>query len=134
MGMMLDTNVLIRFEKSGKAVDVSAWSVSETVYISSVTASEMLVGVHRANTEERRTRRAAFVEAIFTTTPIVDFTLASARIHAIIAADLMAKGLPIGTHDLLIAASALQRNFSILTTNVAEFSRVPGLRVIPYSE
>jgi predicted nucleic acid-binding protein len=78
MGLMVDTNVFIRFEKSGKPIDFSSWESSQKVYISVVIVSELLMGVHRANTEERRQRR------------------------------------------------------SVLTENVQEFSRVPGLRVIPF--
>ncbi len=51
MGLIVDTNVFIRFEKSGKAIDFSSWESSERVHISVVTASELLMGVHRANTE-----------------------------------------------------------------------------------
>jgi predicted nucleic acid-binding protein len=58
MGLMVDTNVFIRFEKSGQPIDLSSWANSQKVYISAVTVSELLVGVHRANTEERRQRRS----------------------------------------------------------------------------
>jgi len=61
---MVDTNVFIRFEKSGHARDFSQWSDSEFVSISVVTASELLMGVHRADTDQRRERRSAFVEAV----------------------------------------------------------------------
>ncbi len=53
MGLMVDTNVFIRFEKGSKALDLSLWEPTEKVYVSVVTISELLVGVHRANTEER---------------------------------------------------------------------------------
>lgn len=43
MGLMIDTNVFIKFEKSGKAIDLSAWDQSERVYVSVVTASELLM-------------------------------------------------------------------------------------------
>ena len=132
MGLMVDTNVFIRFEKSGKPVDLSRWEPSEQVYTSAVTASELLMGVHRADTEERRQRRSAFVEAILSGIAVLDFTLACARVHAEICADLAKKGQLIGAHDLLIAATARRHGLSILTDNVAEFSRVPDLRVIPF--
>ena len=54
MGLMVDTNIFIRFEKSGKPIDFSSWESSQKVYISAVIVSELLMGVHRANTEERR--------------------------------------------------------------------------------
>ena len=132
MGLMVDTNVFIRFEKSGKAVDWSAWEPSERVYVSVVTVSELLMGVRRANTEERGQRRSAFVEAVISGVSVLDFTIGCARVHAEIYAELAQKGQMIGAHDLMIAATARHHNFSILTDNVDEFSRVPGLHVIPF--
>ena len=47
-------------------------------------------------------------------------------------AALIRQGHVIGAHDLLIAATARHHGASLLTDNVAEFSRVPGLKVIPF--
>jgi predicted nucleic acid-binding protein len=132
MGLMVDTNVFIRFEKSGKAIDLSPWEPSERVYASVVTVSELLMGVHRADTEERRQRRSAFVEAIISGVGVLEFTIGCARVHAAIYAELAKKGQMIGAHDLMIAATARHHDLSILTDNVDEFSRVPSLRVIPF--
>ena len=132
MGLMVNTNVFIRFEKSGKPIDFSAWETSQQVYISAVIVSELLMGVHRANTEERRQRRSIFVEAVISGVGVLDFTAPAARIHAEIHADLAKKGQMIGAHDLIIAATARCHDLSVLTDNVEEFSRVPGLNVIPF--
>lgn len=132
MGLMVDTNVVILFEKSGKPIDLSAWDSSQSVYISTVIVSELLMGVHRAGTDERRQRRSAFVEAIVSGVGVLDFTVAAARVHAEIYAELAKTGQMIGAHDLIIAATARCHNLSLLTDNVQEFSRVPGLHVIPF--
>jgi tRNA(fMet)-specific endonuclease VapC len=132
MGLMVDTNVFISYEKSGKSIDFSAYEASQKVFISVVIVSELLMGVHRANTEERRQRRSAFVEAVISGAGVLDFTVAVARIHAEIHAELAKKGQIIGAHDLIIAATARCHDLSLLTDNVQEFSRVPGLRVIPF--
>ncbi len=133
MGLMVDTNVFIRFEKGGKAIDLSPWDQSERVYVSVATVSELLTGVHRANTEERRQRRSAFVEAVISGVVVLDFTIGAARIHAELCAELAKKGQMIGAHDLIIAATARHHDLSILTDNVDEFSRIPGLRVVPFA-
>jgi predicted nucleic acid-binding protein len=44
MGLMVDTNLFIRFEKSGKPIECSSWELSEKVYISNVVVSELLMG------------------------------------------------------------------------------------------
>ena len=132
MGMMVDTNVFVHFERSGKVIDLSPWSDLEGVYVSVVTVSELLVGVHRANTENRKQQRSLIIESVIAEFDVLDFTLDCARLHAEIYAELAKSGRMIGAHDLIIAATARLHGFSILTDNVAEFSRVPGLRVIPF--
>lgn len=132
MGLVVDTNVFINFERRGEPVDVSPWEPTDEVFISSITVSELLMGVHRADTEVRRNRRSAFVEAIIGGIYVLDFSTDVARVHAGIYADLIVRGEPIGAHDLIIAATARYHDLSLLTDNVDEFSRVSGLRVVPF--
>ena len=134
MGLMIDTNVFIEFEKKGRPIDFSSWDTSQKVFISVVTVSELLMGVHRANTEERRRIRSSFVEAIIAGVGVLEFNVAAARVHAEIGTDLARRGLLIGAHDLLIAATARCHGLSLLTDNVNEFSRVLGLNVIPFAQ
>lgn len=54
----------------------------------------------------------------------------AARIRAI----LEAAGNPIGPHDILIAATALRHGAALVTRNVREFSRVPGLQWMNWHE
>ena len=53
--------------------------------------------------------------------------------EAVRAGDLLAllesKGVPIGTEDVLIGATALQAGLSVVTRNVRHFDRIPGLKV-----
>jgi tRNA(fMet)-specific endonuclease VapC len=53
-----------------------------------------------------------------------------ARVHAEVWAELASRGATIGAHDLWFAATALAHGLGIATRNVAEFQRVPGLRVL----
>ena len=132
MGLVLDTNVVIRAERKGAAVDFSPWASRGNAYISAITASELLVGVHRAESESRRLKRSAFVEGVLAAIPILDFTLEVARTHAEILAILRGHGRVIGAHDLIIAATALAAGHAVLTTDTDEFGRVPGLEVIAF--
>ena len=49
--------------------------------------------------------------------------------YADIRAELERAGTPIGSHDLFIAAHARSRDMTLITHNMREFTRVPGLRV-----
>ncbi len=130
MGLILDTNVFIQAERSQKPIDFSQWQDYDEAFISVITVSELLVGVHRANDENRRLKRATFVESVIANIPALPFDTESARIHAQVFALLAAQGQMIGAHDLIIAATALRYDYAVLTTNLSEFERVPNLNVI----
>jgi predicted nucleic acid-binding protein len=131
MGIVIDTCVLVLAEKSGILPDLK--QLEDEMYMSAITVSELLVGVHRANTSERRLKRAAFVDTVLKAIPVLDFTAQVAHIHAEICAALAEKGQTIGAHDSQIAATALTYNYAILTYNQREFERVPGLKLIKTS-
>jgi predicted nucleic acid-binding protein len=134
MGIIFDSNVLIRAEKLAQAQPFAGYEDNGEAYISAITASELLVGVHLANTEARRNQRRAFVESLLVLFPVLEFTMATARIHAELYASLRQKGELIGAHDLIIAATALQHGFGVLTGNTREFERVPGLKVVAFPQ
>ena len=122
--------MFIALERRGQRLDDLAAALSgEPIALASITAAELLAGVQRADSPARRLQREAFVEAILGRVPIVPFDLHSARSHARIWAQLAAAGQPIGAHDLLIAATALAHGYGVLTQNLREFQRVPGLVV-----
>ncbi|MGB5685718.1 MAG: type II toxin-antitoxin system VapC family toxin [Candidatus Electrothrix sp.] len=133
MGLMLDTNIFIRCERSGGSVDFSQWEEYGDVYISAVTASELLVGVYYAQSDAQRTRRSAFVEAVLARVPVLSFETEEARVHAGLFAALSKQGQMIGAHDLMIAATAIAHNCAVLTENIREFERVPGLKTVSFS-
>ncbi len=130
MGLILDTGVLIRHQRKRRSGEFEKFTAHGDAYISAITVSELLVGVNLADSEDRRTHRLAFVEGLLTILPVLDFTSETARIHADIYASLRQRGELIGAHDLIIAATALQHGYSLLTFNEREFSRVPGLQVL----
>ena len=133
MGLIVDTNVFIEAERRHGAVDLNPWKDRGPVFLSVMTVSELLVGVHRANTPERKARRAKFVEAIVTAIPILNVDEEVARVHAGLFSDLAARSQIIGAHDLWIAATAMSHNHAVLTANTAEFIHVEGLEVIQFA-
>jgi tRNA(fMet)-specific endonuclease VapC len=50
-----------------------------------------------------------------------------ARLYAKLWSGLLQKGLTIGSHDLMIGATAISLGFSVATFNVRHFSRIKGL-------
>lgn len=129
MGILIDTNVFVRVERAGEAIDFNRWRSYGDAFISAVTVSELLVGVHRANTPERRRRRRSFVEAIIATVPALDFSASVARTHARMLAQLP-PGLSVPAHAALIAATAVHYDHAVLTGNRRDFSPFAGLDVV----
>ena len=132
MGIIIDTSVFIRAERNYQPVSVlvSDLPSDDDVYISVVTISELLVGVHRANNEERRIIRSAYVEQILSSFIAIEITASISRIHSTIVANLLQRGQIIGVQDMWIAATAIQNGFSVLTYDVSDFSRITGLNVL----
>jgi predicted nucleic acid-binding protein len=127
---LIDASVLIAAERGG--LDLGRLAEDQDgggVAISAVTASELLHGVHRAQTAAQRQRRQAFVESLLSRLPTLPFDLEAARVHAALWADLAQAGVAIGERDLLIAATALAVDYSVTTRDQRSFPRIPGLRV-----
>ena len=133
MGVLIDTSVLVEVERSGSATGspVPAFDRlgGESAFLAAITASELQHGVHRADSAVRRARRQAFVETLLDLLPVLPFDLTAARLHAALWAELRRGGRMIGAHDLLIAATALAGDLTLLTRNRREFGRIEGLRV-----
>ena len=130
MGLVLDMSVLVAAER--KDFDLARFLTSEapdeTILITTVTATELLHGVHRAE-GETRLKREVFVEEMLRVLPVLPFDLPSARAHSRVWADLESQGSRIGAHDLLIASICLAGGHCLATLNLGDFRRVDGLRL-----
>lgn len=132
MGLILDSSVLVAFERRRFDLERLLADASP-VAIAAVTAAELLIGVERADSPQRRVRRENFVENIFARLSIVPFDLPQARLYAIQFADLAQRGQIICDRDLQIAVTALSLDYDLATLNIGEFQRVTSLRLIDVS-
>jgi tRNA(fMet)-specific endonuclease VapC len=131
MGALIDTSIFIAAERGRLDLDqVLRQSADIELAISAVTASELLRGVHRASKKNQRSRREAFVERLLEVWPVLPFDLTAARLHAGLWAGLAAKGVSIGPHDLMIAATALANGLALVTRDKRSFPKIPGLEVV----
>ncbi len=60
---------------------------------------------------------------------VLDWPADAVQVYGEIRARLEASGRSIGALDLLIAAHAIHENATLVTHNLAEFRRVPGLKI-----
>ena len=130
MAVLIDASILIESERGRLDLERHlAQRQQEEFFLSVVTASELLHGVHWAIQPEVQAKRSAFVEAILERFPLLPVDLATARTHAQAWAALAAAGMMIGPHDLWLAATCIAHGLTMVTANVREFTRVPGLAV-----
>src|SRR5687767_3040374 len=123
MGIILDSSILIAHEK--RRFDLKRLLADHSpAAIAGITAAELLIGVERADTVERRARREEFVTNILARMSIIPFDLTQARLFAVHFADLAKRGEMIGDRDLQIAVTALSLDYDLATLNDHEFQRV----------
>lgn len=135
MGILIDTSIFIESERGRLNIDAQiAERGDEDIFISVVTASELLHGVHRAKNQTTRKRRAATTEAVIAQFTILSIDMVIARIHSQLWAELESSGQIIGSHDLWLAATCLAHGLKMVTANVRGLIRVPGLEVENWSQ
>lgn len=124
---LLDTNTLIYFFKQqGKVSERLLNTIPSEIAISLLTVYEIEVGLAKSSDPlRRRTQFEEFLSVI----KLIPFDQNEARISAQLRATLEKIGKPIGPIDTLIAGSALAHRATLITHNVSEFERVPGLAV-----
>jgi tRNA(fMet)-specific endonuclease VapC len=122
----LDTNTLSYYMRGEGRVGERLRAVSpQRVALPAIVVYEIRFGLRRAG---RDTLMAGF-DALVQAVTVLPFDAESADHAASIRADLEARGLTIGPHDVLIAATARRHAHVLVTHNTREFKRVPGLAV-----
>jgi tRNA(fMet)-specific endonuclease VapC len=101
-------------------------SDDDDVAIAAITAAELLVGVELSH-GKAKTRRARFVDDVLFSLPIEPYDLEVARTHAGLLTYTRRSGRPRGAHDLLIAATALARGRTVVSSDPAGFADLPGV-------
>jgi tRNA(fMet)-specific endonuclease VapC len=129
MGTIYDTCVLINYERLGTELESLLPEGDASCGVSVVSIAELLHGAHRADGEERRQERLAFVEKVCEMFPVFDYDMAAAKVCAEIWSSTAQRGLSIGVNDMIIAATALSRGYSVLTLNRKDFEHIEGLTV-----
>ncbi len=132
MKILLDTDICIyaiNRRSPERLARLSAYAAGD-VGISAVTYGELRYGVENS---ARAAENLPALERFVLPLEIVAFDAEAARHYGRIRTILKRGGTPIGSSDLLIAAQALSLGVMLVTHNLREFSRVPGLRAEQWS-
>lgn len=127
MRYMLDTNICIYVIKRRPPEVIEALRAHEAagLGISCVTVAELEYGVAKSGSDRNRRAVQQFLEPL----EVADFDRAAATRYGALRASLEAAGTPIGPLDTQIAAHALALDVTLVSHNVREFARFPGLRL-----
>lgn len=127
MKVLLDTNTCIALMKGReKVVQRLQLLQPSDCAISTVTSYELLTGVLKCQNPVREREKVLRLIAVVRVLP---FDEAAAAKAAEVRAHLESIGKVCGPYDMLLAGHALSQGLCVATSNVSEFSRVPGLQV-----
>jgi tRNA(fMet)-specific endonuclease VapC len=124
---MLDTNMVIYTIKNRPdQVRETFKQHQDQMCISAVTWGELIYGAEKSSHPERN---LADIEQMAARLEIAPFETLAAAHFGQLRAELYRIGKPIGPYDMMIAGHARSMGFILVTNNLKEFERVPGLRV-----
>jgi len=125
MQYLLDANAAIGLlnDTNSKLAQRARRERPADIAISAVVAHELFYGAFKSR---RAAKNVALIEAL--QFAVIAFDKEDARQAGEVRAFLASKGTPIGPYDVLIAGQARARNLVLVTHNIYEFARVPGLR------
>ena len=126
MQYLLDTNICIYVINQRPPAVLEKFLAREEdgLAISAITASELYWGVRKSGSP----RNLAALEKFLAPLVVMDYDLTAARAYGELRAVLERKGVPIGPLDMQIAAHALALDLVLVSNNLREFKRVPGLK------
>lgn len=124
---LLDTNILSHLVRypSGVIADRIRHVGEDAVCTSIVVACELRFGAAKKVSE----RLSSQVEAVLGALDIEPLDIPADEHYGVVRLALERAGHAIGPNDMLIAAHALALDAVVVTANIDEFARVPGLVV-----
>jgi tRNA(fMet)-specific endonuclease VapC len=123
---LLDTNIVSDLVRNpqGRIANKIRSEGEATVATSIIVAAELRFGAAKSGS----LKLARQIDSILAVLPVLPFKAPAEHHYGDIRARLEAVGQPIGANDLLIAAHARALDLVIVTDNIREFKRVPGLK------
>lgn len=124
---VLDTNSLIYFFKGiGNVATRLLETPPKDIGIPSIVLYELEVGIAKSTSPAKRSEQ---LEALKSVISVLPFGLQEAKSAAQIRVELENQGKLIGPYDILIAATALANQATLVTHNTKEFGRIKKLQI-----
>ncbi len=135
MGLILDSSVVIAAERRGDTVEQFIERVvnvtgDQDAALSAVGLTELIHGLYRVKTPAMRLRRESFLNELLADLTVYPYTKETAMLAGKLDGEQQSKGVVIPFGNLLIGATAMSLGYSVLTVNLRDFRRIPGLSVV----
>ena len=128
----LDTSILVEFLR-GKNRTVHgriSGKLPSQLAVPAIVRAELMHGAMKS----RQPNAIDNLQLILSLYPTIAFDATCADVSGALRLHLESKGHKIGPNDLLIAATALAHQATLVTHNTSEFSRVPGLVIEDWTQ
>jgi tRNA(fMet)-specific endonuclease VapC len=123
---MLDTNICIYVMKNYPLnLQEKFNSLAEQLCISSITLGELHYGAEKS---ARRIDNLTAIGHFVARLDVLPFEAKAAAHYGQVRAELERAGTPCGPHDMQIGGHARSEGLIVVTNNIREFSRMPGIR------
>ena len=123
---MLDTNSCICVMKTyPPTVREKFNALAEQLCLSSITLGELHYGAEKS---ARRVENLAAMEQFVARLEVLPFGDKAAAHYGQVRAELERAGTPCGPHDMQIGGHARSEGLIVVTNNLREFARMPGVR------
>jgi len=132
MGWLIDTSIWIAVERGHVgAADLHAITRQRPVYLSPINVAELQFGVDMLRAGLVKQRAAAALRRM-RRKPQLRITVETAEVFGSIAAILKRSGRATAhrVNDVWLAAQAIQRDFTLLTSNPRDFEDIPRLKMV----
>jgi tRNA(fMet)-specific endonuclease VapC len=122
---LLDTNIIIYTMKNRPTQVRELFKRhNDQICISTITLGELVYGAEHSQQTERN---LTDIETMVARLEVLPFDNKAAYHFGQIRAELYRVGYPIGPYDMMIAGQARSSGLTLVTNNIKEFRRVPGL-------
>lgn len=138
VGVVADTSALIKMERAkledeAMLARMLELAGNETVVISAITYTELTHGLYRSATQDEFEKRERFLSVVTNLFEVIPYTKSIARVAGQIGGEHARLGGTLPFADLMIGATAIELGYAVLTHNLKDYVRIPGLRVIPFA-
>ena len=125
MSFLLDMDICSAYLKNDPRIFTQIYAPLRRTALSAIIVGELFVWAKRRGAAERESS----VRDLLKSCTVLDADVEIGERFGLVRADLLDRGIVVGELDLLIAATALVHNLTLVTHNTTDYRNIPNLRL-----